>query len=128
MGVHVENIDWTYLLFKFDGRINRGKFWAGFAVSWGLGLVFVLLFGGAVAAGSSALTAIVGLLGIVIYVALIWMGLAISIKRWHDRGKSGWWIFIGAIPLIGPIWAIVETGFLEGDPGDNEYGPNPLLV
>jgi uncharacterized membrane protein YhaH (DUF805 family) len=56
------------------------------------------------------------------------MGLAISIKQWHDRGKSGWWVLIGLIPFIGAIWALIETGFLEGDPGDNQYGPNPLLV
>jgi len=128
MGVRVENIDWTYLLFKFDGRINRAKFWAGIAIAWGLGLIYAILASIAVASGSGGMATIVVLLGIVLYVVLIWIGLAISIKRWHDRGKSGWWIFIGAIPIIGPIWALVETGFLEGDPGDNQYGPNPLLV
>jgi len=128
MGVRVENIDWTYLLFKFDGRINRAKFWAGIAIAWGLGLIYAILASIAVATGSGGMATIVVLLGIVLYVVLIWIGLAISIKRWHDRGKSGWWIFIGAIPIIGPIWALVETGFLEGDPGDNQYGPNPLLV
>ena len=126
--MHVENIDWTYLLFKFDGRINRAKFWAGIAVSWGFGIIFAILAGIAVGSGSGGLASIVVILGIVLYVVLIWIGLAISIKRWHDRGKSGWWILIGMIPFIGAIWALVETGFLEGDPGDNQYGPNPLLV
>ena len=128
MGVHMENIDWTYLLFKFDGRINRAKFWAGIAATWAISIGLWILIGVAFAANVSAIYVIVWLLAIAGYVAIIWMGLAISIKRWHDRGKSGWWILIAMIPIIGPIWALVETGFLEGDPGDNQYGPNPLLV
>ena len=128
MGVHMENIDWTYLLFKFDGRINRAKFWAGIAATWAISIGLWILIGVAFAANVSAINVIVWLLAIAGYVAIIWMGLAISIKRWHDRGKSGWWILIAMIPIIGPIWALVETGFLEGDPGDNQYGPNPLLV
>ena len=128
MGVHMENIDWTYLLFKFDGRINRAKFWAGIAATWALAIVAGIFVGIAVGINSGVMWTIIGFLLIMLYVALIWMGLAISIKRWHDRGKSGWWILIAMIPIIGPIWALVETGFLEGDPGDNQYGPNPLLV
>jgi uncharacterized membrane protein YhaH (DUF805 family) len=128
MGVRVENIDWKFLLFEFDGRINRGKFWAGFAATWVIGIVGGILFGIAAAVDSGAVWVIIGFLLIMIYVALIWMGLAISIKRWHDRGKSGWWILIGIVPIIGGIWALVETGFLEGDSGDNQYGANPLLV
>ena len=122
----MESIDWKHLLFQFDGRINRGKFWAGVGVSWGMAIVFSILLGVAIGAGSTALTTILAIVGIALYVALIWIGLAVSIKRWHDRGKSGWWIFIAFIPIIGGIWALVETGFLEGDPSDNQYGPNPL--
>ena len=51
-----------------------------------------------------------------------WVSLAISVKRWHDRGKSGWWVLIGFIPIIGGLWALIETGFLGGDPGPNQYG------
>jgi uncharacterized membrane protein YhaH (DUF805 family) len=127
VGVYLENIDWTHLLFKFDGRINRAKFWAGIAATWTIGIGLLILLGAAIAADSAALTTIGVVLAIAIYGALIWMGLAISIKRWHDRGKSGWWVLIAAIPFIGAIWALVETGFLEGDPGDIQYGPNPLL-
>ena len=124
----MENIDWTDLLFRFDGRINRAKFWAGIAATWAISIGLWILIGMAFAANVSAIYVFVSLVAIAGYVGIIWMGLAISIKRWHDRGKSGWWVLIGLIPLIGPIWALVETGFLEGDPGDNQYGPNPLLV
>jgi uncharacterized membrane protein YhaH (DUF805 family) len=124
----MENIDWKHLLFEFDGRINRGKFWAGIAAMWAISIALWILIGIAVAINSSVIWIVFGFLGLVVYVAMIWMGLAVSIKRWHDRGKSGWWVLIAFIPLIGGIWALVETGFLEGDPGDNEYGPNPLTV
>jgi len=51
---------------------------------------------------------------------------ALSVKRWQDRNKSGLWIFISFIPVIGPIWMLVENGFLRGTSGNNKYGPDPL--
>jgi uncharacterized membrane protein YhaH (DUF805 family) len=62
----------------------------------------------------------------IVSLVVIWPGLAINIKRWHDRDKSGWWILISLIPFVGPIWALVEVGFLPGTPGPNQYGPDPL--
>ncbi len=52
-------------------------------------------------------------------------GLAVAIRRLHDTGKSGWWVFIGIIPIIGGIWLLVLLAS-SGDFGDNEYGPEPL--
>lgn len=112
------DIDWQHLLFQFDGRINRAKFWSGVgALVVGYIVIFALF-----AIDSSALRALLG----IAYLGLIWPSLAISIKRWHDRDKSGWWVLIGIIPIIGGIWALVETGFLEGTSGPNQYGPDPL--
>jgi uncharacterized membrane protein YhaH (DUF805 family) len=51
--------------------------------------------------------------------------MAIYVKRWQDRDKSGWWILIGFVPIIGGIWAFVECGCLRGTMGDNRYGPDP---
>ena len=122
----MENIDWQHLLFQFDGRINRAKFWAGLAATVVIYIVWATAIAVGVAVDSAGVWVIIGIAAFALYVVLIWMGLAISIKRWHDRGKSGWWIFIGLIPLIGGIWALIETGFLLGDRGDNQYGPDPL--
>src|SRR5262245_20024080 len=47
----------------------------------------------------------------------------VYIKRFHDRDKSGWWVLIGLIPIIGAIWLLVELGFLAGTPGPNGFGP-----
>ena len=78
----------------------------------------------AAAVNSAAVWTIVGLVGLL----AIWPGLAIQIKRWHDRGKSGWWVLIGLIPIIGFWWVLIECGFLSGDEGPNEYGPDPLTA
>ena len=50
--------------------------------------------------------------------------LAAMCRRLHDTGKSGWWIFIQIVPLIGPIWQFINL-LSAGEPGDNQYGPNP---
>lgn len=113
------DIEWAYLLLGFEGRINRAKFWLGLFVVW-IGLWILTML--AVALNSTAVWWFV----IALSMLAIWPSFALSIKRWHDRGKSGWWILIGLVPLIGGIWALVETGFLPGTPGTNEYGPDPL--
>lgn len=51
-------------------------------------------------------------------------GLAVSVRRLHDIGKSGWMLLIVFIPLIGIIWLIVLAA-TDGTPGENNYGGNP---
>jgi uncharacterized membrane protein YhaH (DUF805 family) len=103
------------ILFGFRGRIPRRTYWL-----WGvLGLL-------GVAIGLWLLLGIVGLGGrqieIAINLALLWPGLAVSVKRWHDRNKSGWWVLINLVPLLGFVWALVENGFLRGTAGPNRFG------
>ena len=50
-------------------------------------------------------------------------GLAISIRRLHDIGRSGWWLFIVLVPLIGVILYLI-TIFKDSYPGTNRYGPS----
>ena len=65
------------------------------------------------------------LLSLVVGLVLLWPGLAVGVKRCHDRGKSGWWLLLLFIPLIGFIWWLIDLGMLEGTPGPNAYGPSP---
>lgn len=68
-----------------------------------------------------------GVPGIVllIYSVLIFIpNLALAVRRLHDQDKSGWWILIGFIPLIGAIWLFVLY-LLDGTPGPNRFGPDP---
>jgi uncharacterized membrane protein YhaH (DUF805 family) len=59
-------------------------------------------------------------------VVLLWPSLAIRAKRWHDRDKSAWWILINLVPVVGPLWEVIELGFLPGTVGPNRYGPDPF--
>jgi len=44
-----------------------------------------------------------------------WPVLATQIRRWHDRGKSGFWCLINLAPFIGPLWAFIELGFFPSE-------------
>ncbi len=106
-------MDWQQLFTSFEGRISRQPFWIGTGVLFAVNVAVSLVIGG-------------GFVGAVIGLALIYPSVCVSIKRWHDRGKSGWWVLIALIPVVGWIWTLVECGFLEGVSGANEYGPDPL--
>ena len=49
-----------------------------------------------------------------------------QIKRWHDRNKSGLWVFIHLIPVLGSFWCFIECGCLRGTRGTNRFGEDPL--
>ena len=118
------------LYFSANGRISRQQFWHGV---FGIVVILVLVM--------------LILMRLVPPVALI----ILSIKRLHDRGKSGWWVVVFIIlPTVldtlgdtltegEPVWwllfvamcafgfwGLIEIGFLRGTEGDNEYGPDPL--
>ena len=59
--------------------------------------------------------------------AVLVPSIAVTIRRLHDIGKSGWWLLISLIPIIGGIWLLVLTCF-DGQPHENQYGPNPKAV
>ena len=106
------------VFFTFSGRATRTHWWSLFAIA---------VLGGIVAAfiDISLGYETEGPAFIVLFLLLLWPSLAVTIKRWHDRDKSGFWILISFIPLIGPLWALIENGFLGGTPGPNRFGPNP---
>jgi uncharacterized membrane protein YhaH (DUF805 family) len=58
-------------------------------------------------------------------VLMVWVGICNNVKRYHDVGKSGFWIFIGLIPIVGSLWMSVELGFTPSDYGENRFGPEP---
>ena len=118
-------MDFKYILTSYEGRIRRGQFWAGIGVLLAVGIVAAIidgLLGTSIAVGDGQL----GIIGLIVSIASIYFALAIYAKRWHDRGKSGWWSLIIFVPFIGAIWLLVELGILEGTRGPNQYGPDPL--
>ncbi|MGM0877452.1 MAG: DUF805 domain-containing protein [Bacillota bacterium] len=56
--------------------------------------------------------------------AILLPSLAVTVRRLHDIGRSGWWLLIGIIPVIGAIVLLVLS-CLDSQEGDNKYGPNP---
>ena len=100
-------------LFSFDGRVRRTEYWV---------MVIAISIVNTIAAFMLRGNGLLVALGVLIILLTIIPGLTTSVKRWHDRDKSGWWILIGLIPLIGGIWALVEQGFLRGTDGDNRFG------
>jgi len=111
----MQDIDWKFLFTTFEGRINRQLWWIGVGILFVISLVINWLIGNE------------GIIQFIIGVLLLLAGLALHIKRCHDRGKSGWWCLLLIIPIVGFVWAIVDLGILEGTKGSNEYGPDPLM-
>jgi len=108
------------ILFSFEGRINRAKYWL-YGVLF-LMVIFALILGiFYLILGATGLTIgyIIGL------ILIIWSGLAIAVKRCHDRGRSGYFVFVSLIPIL-DIWYLAEVGFMRGTDGPNQYGPDPL--
>ena len=132
-------MDWKYLFTSFEGRISRQPFWlsllALIIIEWIVMIVLGMVFGISMMGGMDpsmdpeavASAAMTGMIPIfIISLLFLYPALAIYAKRWHDRGKSGWWTLICLVPLIGGIWILVECGFLSGTEGPNQYGNDPL--
>jgi uncharacterized membrane protein YhaH (DUF805 family) len=122
------------LLFSFQGRVNRAKFWLVHVVMWVvLLIVFSAILGSAAMssdpqAALQSVGAVGGIILLVVYILALWIGLAIAAKRWHDRNKTAWWILIVFVPVVGGLWYLIECGFLKGTTGPNKYGPDPLAA
>ena len=63
---------------------------------------------------------------LLVVVPSLWVGLVVSVKRWHDRNKSGRWVLLNLVPVVGWLWHVIECGFLRGTVGPNRFGQDPL--
>ncbi len=122
-------------LLSFQGRQRRLHFWI-IALVLGVlnSIIFNLTIGPAYMAmltGTGSPGAVfsgVGIIGWVVELALLWPSLANSVKRCHDRNKSGWWLiayYLACFTIIGALWPLIELGFLDGTQGPNRFGPSP---
>ncbi|MFP5409860.1 MAG: DUF805 domain-containing protein [Gammaproteobacteria bacterium] len=107
--------------FSFSGRARRKEYWMFFLITV-LIAIFLALADGILGTYSSELG--FGLLGGLFLLGILIQSLAAGVRRLHDTGRSGWWLLINLIPLVGPIIVLVLLA-LEGQAGDNAYGPNP---
>lgn len=101
----------------FAGRARRTAFWMFFLINLIIDVVLSILWR---ATG-------LGILEIIYYLyalAVLIPGIAVTVRRLHDTGRSGGWWWIGLIPLVGWIILIVFCAE-DSKPGPNQYGPNP---
>ena len=123
--------DWKWLFFSFEGRAHRAHYWAVSAASILFAVMCAIVFVAALDASidgtardGSSLSAGAALALLVVYALVVWAQLAVGVKRWHDRDKSGAWMFLAIVPF-GSLWILVECGFLPGTDGPNQYGGDP---
>jgi uncharacterized membrane protein YhaH (DUF805 family) len=105
----------------FSGRARRKEYW--YFTLFNVIIAFILGFIDGMV-GSFSPEAGMGLLGGIYTLAILIPGLAVSVRRLHDTERSGWWLLIALVPLIG---AIVLLVFMVQDSktGSNKFGENP---
>jgi uncharacterized membrane protein YhaH (DUF805 family) len=108
----------------FDGRARRSEYWY-FVLFYLLILVGLTFVDGLI--GTLNEEAGIGVLGGLFALGTMVPGLAVTVRRLHDINRSGWWVLIGIIPLIGDVVLIVFAA-QDSQPGANKYGPNPKGV
>lgn len=109
---------------EFGGRAGRQEFWMfvlfNFLATLVLGFIDV-------ATGLASEQTGIGLLSGLYSLGVLIPYLAVSVRRLHDTGRTGWWLLIVLIPLIGPIVLLVFM-VLDSEPGQNQYGLSPKAL
>ncbi len=96
----------------FTGRARRQEYW-----------MFVLI-NMIISVALSVLS--FGILETLYALAVFIPSMAVSVRRLHDTGRSGWWLLVGLVPFIG-ILVLIYFFVLDSQPGSNQYGPNPKM-
>jgi uncharacterized membrane protein YhaH (DUF805 family) len=116
----VDTIKNKYVDFK--GRASRSEFW--YFMLFYLIISLVLSLVDSMVLGSGEKSSGTGLLSSIFSLAMLLPSLGVSIRRLHDIGRSGWWVLVSLVPVIGFIVLIIFY-VKDSQPGSNEYGPNP---
>ena len=112
-------MSWYFAVLKkyavFAGRAHRTEYWMFVLFNCIIG--FVLGFLGGLESSLSVLYFIY-MLGVMV------PSIAVCVRRLHDTSRSGWWFFLGLVPIIG--WIVLFVFLVQdSQPGENQYGPNP---
>ena len=101
---------------KFDGRAGRAEYWWFFLATFIIGIAINVL---------TAISSAFYILSFIYFIAVLVPSLAVAIRRLHDTNKSGWFMLLALIPIVGFIVLIVFLA-TPGEPGPNNYGlPDP---
>jgi len=102
----------------FSARATRKEFWF-FVLFWIL--AYVILISIDIAVGTMYWATGYGIFSGIFALAVLIPYFAVGIRRLHDTNRSGWWLLVGCIPIIGTIWLIVLL-CLKSDEGENRFG------
>lgn len=112
----------NYAVFK--GRARRQEYWYFFLINVIISIALSLIDSamGNPGAGEGA-----GILGTIYSLAILVPSIAVGVRRLHDTGRSGWWMLLGLIPIIGAL-VLIYFFVQDSHPGSNEYGLNPKNI
>ncbi len=114
----------------FSGRARRAEYWwfvlFSVLMSLALGILDAAIFGAAwVGHGMGGMRTAPSVFGGIFSLAILLPSLAVTIRRLHDVGRSGWWWWLWLLPVVG--WLVLIYWMIrEGDHGDNAFGPDPI--
>ena len=103
----------------FQGRARRAEYWMFVLFQ----LLAVAILGLILSGGKTDSATATGLMALVT-LGLLLPSIAVTVRRLHDTNRTGWWILISFLPLIGGLWLLVLT-VLDGTPTSNRFGPDP---
>lgn len=110
----------------FEGRARRSEYWYFILFKW-VSIIGISMVSGLLSFISDALPRLSSILIVIFYFGLIIPTLAVTVRRLHDSGNSGWLLLLQIIPLIGPIIILIFT-VTDSDAGINQWGPNPKTL
>lgn len=118
-------MDWYFEVLRkyavFQGRARRKEYWWFTLFNIIITIMLAVIDG---ATGNFDAETGYGLFGTIYALAVLIPSIAVSVRRLHDTGRSGWWLLILLLPLIGVIVILVFM-LLDSNAEDNEYGPPP---
>lgn len=109
----------------FKGRAQRAEYWY-FSLFYIL-IYVAALFIDEVLGTKSQHKGGTGLVTFLTIAALLVPALAVGARRMHDIGKSGWWLLISMIPIIGSLM-FIAFAVRDSEPGPNRFGASPKQV
>lgn len=102
----------------FSGRARRTEYWLFFLFNFVIAMVLGVL---------DFVLGTPGILGLIFALAILIPSIAVAARRLHDTDRSGWWILIAFIPIVGTI-ALLVFLLLDSTPGENRFGSNPKAI
>jgi len=111
---------------NFNGRARRKEYWM-FGLFYIIVIIIAMILDGALGTGFDmgyGVTAPYGWIYLLAGLIHLIPSLGVSVRRMHDIGKSGWFLLVSLIPIIGGIWLLILL-CTDGESGDNTYGSNP---